>query len=77
MFIRKSRCVLDELLLRRVAVNEVDTGNVLFVGRLAKYDGETYVLDQCETYPRPGETAQPIKGRQYIDRIHTFLSELP
>ena len=67
--------VLDKALRRRVAVNFLD-GPATFTGRLAEYDSETYVLEQCETVPAPGETAQPIAGRQYVDRIHAFLQEL-
>ena len=74
MFLRKP--VLDKAIRRRVAVNFLD-GQVGFTGRLAEYDSETYVLEQCETIPAPGETAQPIAGRQYVDRIHSFLQELP
>jgi small nuclear ribonucleoprotein (snRNP)-like protein len=68
--------VLDKALRRRVALNTVD-GETLFTGRLVEYDAETFVLEQCETIPAPGETARPIKGRQYVDRIHGFLTELP
>ena len=68
--------VIENARNRRVALNSVD-GETLFVGRLADYDAETYVLDQCETVPGPGETPQPIKGRQYVDRIHGWLQELP
>ena len=68
--------VLDKALRRRVAVNFLDT-TASFVGRLAEFDAETYVLEQCETIPGPGETAQPIAGRQYVDRLHAFIQELP
>ena len=68
--------VIENARNRRVALNSVD-GETLFTGRLADFDSETFVLDQCETVPGPGETAQPIKGRQYIDRIHGWLQELP
>jgi small nuclear ribonucleoprotein (snRNP)-like protein len=68
--------VLDKALRRRVAVNTIE-GDTLFTGRLAEYDGTTFVLEQCETVPNPGETANPIAGRQYVDRIHGFLTELP
>lgn len=68
--------VLDKALLRRVAVNFIDSDSV-FTGRLAEYDNETLVLEQCQTVPGPGETAQPITGRQYVDRIHVWLQELP
>jgi small nuclear ribonucleoprotein (snRNP)-like protein len=68
--------VLDKALRRRVAVNFID-GPTAFTGRLAEYDDSTYVLEACETIPAPGETAQPIKGRQYVDRLHAFLQELP
>jgi hypothetical protein len=67
--------VLRKALRRRVAFNTL-TGQTLFTGRLAEFDGKTYVLEACETYPGPGETAREIKGRQYIDREHGFLSEL-
>jgi hypothetical protein len=71
----KHRSVLDRALRRRVAVNFL--GNeAAFVGRLAEFDAETYVLEECETIPAPGETAQPIRGRQYVDRLHAFLQEL-
>ncbi|MGZ3493061.1 MAG: hypothetical protein ACXU9S_16450 [Gemmatimonadaceae bacterium] len=72
----KRRNVLDKALRRRVAVNFLDSPTT-FTGRLAEYDADTYVLEQCETIPAPGETAQPIKGRQYVDRVHAFLQELP
>jgi hypothetical protein len=72
----KREKVLDRALLRRVAVNFLDNP-AMFTGRLAEYDGETYVLEACETVAGPGETAQPIKGRQYVDRIHCWLQELP
>lgn len=74
MFTRKP--VLDKALRRRVAVNFL-AGYGDFTGRLAEYDGKTFVIEQCETIPAPGETAQPIAGRQYIDRTHAFLQELP
>lgn len=67
--------VLRRALRRRVAINFLD-GQRGFVGRLADYDHETYVLEQCETIPAPGEAAQSIAGRQYVDRIHAFLQEL-
>lgn len=67
--------VLDKALRRRVAVNFL--GNeAAFIGRLAEYDDETFVLEECETIAAPGETAQPIRGRQYVDRLHVFLQEL-
>ena len=75
MFTNKAP-VVESLRNRRVALNTVD-GETLFTGRLADFDSETFVLDQCETVPGPGETPQPIKGRQYIDRIHGWLQELP
>ena len=75
MFTQKAP-VIENARNRRVALNTVD-GETLFTGRLADFDSETFVLDQCETVPGPGETAQPIKGRQYIDRIHGWLQELP
>lgn len=68
--------VLDKALRRRVAVNFLEN-DFVFTGRLAEYDEHTFVLEQCETHALPGETAQPIKGRQYVDRIHAFLTELP
>jgi small nuclear ribonucleoprotein (snRNP)-like protein len=73
--------VLDKALRRRVAVNFLD-GAASFTGRLAEYDNNTYVLEACETIPTPAEVqqgvkAQPILGRQYIDRVHAFLQELP
>lgn len=67
--------VLNKALRRRVAVNTV-TGETLFTGRLADFDDTTYVLEQCETVAAHGETAQPIAGRQYVDRVHGFLTEL-
>lgn len=70
------RNVLDKALRRRVAVNFLDNDSV-FTGRLAEYDDNTYVLEQCQTVPGPGETAQDIPGRQYVDRIHAWLQELP
>lgn len=73
MFRRNS--VLRKALRRRVAVNFLD-GQRGFIGRFAEYDSETYVLEQCETIPAPGETSQPIAGRQYVDRMHAFLQEL-
>ena len=76
MFTRR-KPVLDELLLRRVAVNGIDTGQTWFTGRFVEYDTDTFVFEQCETHPGPGETPQPIKGRQYIDRIHVWPGELP
>ena len=75
MFTQKAP-VIENARNRRVALNTVD-GETLFTGRLADFDSETFVLDQCETVPGPGETPQPIKGRQYIDRIHGWLQELP
>lgn len=68
--------VLNKALRRRVAVNTV-SGETLFTGRLADFDDSTYVLEQCETVTAPGETANPIAGRQYFDRVHGFLTELP
>jgi hypothetical protein len=68
--------VLDNALRRLVAVNALD-GDTLFTGRLAEYDDQTYVLEKCETVPAANEVAQPIVGRQYVDRIHVFLTELP
>lgn len=76
MFSRDDAPVLDKALKRRVALNTVE-GETLFTGRLAEYDDTTYVLEQCETVPAAGETAQPITGRQYVDRIHGFITELP
>jgi hypothetical protein len=67
--------VLRKALRRRVAINFLD-GHGGFIGRLAEFDSDTYVLEQCTTIPAPGETAQPIAGRQYVDRIHAFLQEL-
>jgi hypothetical protein len=72
----KRTSVLDRALRRRVAVNFLDN-DFVFTGRLAEYDADTFVLEQCETHAMPGETPQPIKGRQYVDRIHVFLTELP
>lgn len=79
MFTRKS--VLDKAIRRIVVVNFLD-GNASFSGRLAEYDSETYVLEACETIPTKEETergigAQKIAGRQYVDRVHAFLQELP
>lgn len=51
--------------------------DAVFTGRLAEFDGDTFVLEACETVPAPGETARPIPGRQYVDRIHAWLQELP
>lgn len=68
--------MLDKALRRRVAVNFLDTDSI-FTGRLAEYDNTTYVLEQCQTVPGPGETARDIPGRQYVDRIHVWLQELP
>lgn len=73
MFTRKP--VLDKALRRRVAVNAVN-GNTLFVGRLAEYDKETFVLEQCETVAPPSGTPTPLPGRHYVDRVHAFLTEL-
>lgn len=67
---------LSKALRRRVAVNTPE-GQTLFIGRLAEFDRETYVLEQCETVVAPGETPQPIAGRHYVDRVHGFLTELP
>lgn len=74
MFPRKR--VLNKVLRRRVAVNTV-TGETLFIGRLADFDDGCYVLEQCETVASPSENPKPIAGRQYFDRIHGFLTELP
>lgn len=74
--LRKQSPVLDKALLRRVAVNFIDSDSV-FTGRLADYDNETFVLEQCQTVPGPGETPRDITGRQYVDRIHAWLQELP
>jgi CRISPR/Cas system-associated endonuclease Cas1 len=63
-------------LRKRVAVHFLDDSGS-FVGRLAEFDSETFVLDQCETIPGHGEVAQAIKGRQYVDRILCWLQELP
>ena len=71
-----SKPVLAQLVRRRVAVNFLDS-DFVFTGRLAEYDDTTYVLEQCETWPAPGETAKKIAGRQYVDRIHCWLQELP
>ena len=68
--------VVEEALNRRVALNSVD-GDTLFIGRLAAYDAETYVFEQCETVAAPGETPKRIPGRHYVDRIHGFITELP
>jgi hypothetical protein len=57
-------------------VNALD-GDTLFTGRLAEYDDTTYVLEQCQTVADANGTIHPLKGRQYIDRIHAFLTELP
>lgn len=73
VFTRKRE--LSKALNRRVAVNLVDNGVTLFVGRLAAFDKDSYVLEQCETAPPPGEVASPLPGRQYIDRIHAFITE--
>ena len=74
MFKRKE---LAKALNRRVAVNLIDDGSTLFVGRFAAFDEHTYVLEQCESIPAPGETAHPFPGRQYVDRVHAFLTVLP
>lgn len=63
---------LSKAVNRRVAVNTV-RGETLFVGRLAGFDKDTYVLDQCTT---PGDDPKDLAGRQYIDRIHGFITEL-
>jgi small nuclear ribonucleoprotein (snRNP)-like protein len=73
--------VLDSALRRRVAVNFLG-GAASFTGRLAEYDKHTFVLEACETIPTPGEAQKGIKpqsiaGRQYVDRVHAFLQELP
>ena len=73
MFTRKRG--LTKALNRRVAVNLIDNGVTLFAGRLAGFDKDTYVLEQCETIPGPGETPNPLPGRQYVDRIHAFITE--
>jgi hypothetical protein len=57
-------------------VNTV-SGETLFTGRLADFDDQCYVLEACETIAAPGETPNPISGRQYFDRVHGFLTELP
>lgn len=77
MFTRKEPPVLDELLLRRVSVNQIESGETMFIGRFVKYDADTFVFEQCETCPKPGEVAQRIKGRQYVDRIHVWPGDLP
>jgi hypothetical protein len=66
---------LSKALNRRVAVNLIDNGVTLFVGRFAGFDKDTYVLEQCETAPAPGETASPLPGRHYVDRVHAFITE--
>jgi hypothetical protein len=68
--------VVESLLRRRVAVNFLDS-DFIFTGRLAEYDDQTYVLEQCQTHAAPGETPKSIAGRQYVDRIHCWLQELP
>ena len=68
--------VLDKALLRRIAVNFIGS-QTTFIGHLAEYDNKTYVFEQCETVPGVGETAQIISGRQYVDRAHVWLQELP
>jgi hypothetical protein len=69
--------VLDEALRRRVVVNFLGNEGS-FMGRLASYDDATFVLEQCTTIPAgPNENAQPIAGRQYVDRINCWLQELP
>lgn len=72
----RSPPVLDQALRRKVAVNFLSGGGD-FVGRLAEYDDKTFVIEQCETIAAPGATPQPIAGRQYVDRVHVFLQELP
>ena len=76
MFIRNPAPVLDKALSRRVVVNFFGNEGSFF-GYLAEYDSESLVLEQCAPIPGPGETAQPIKGRQYVDRINCWLQELP
>jgi hypothetical protein len=56
-------------------VNLIDNGVTLFAGRLASFDKDTYVLEQCETIPAPGETPNPLPGRHYVDRVHAFITE--
>lgn len=69
--------VVEKALRRRVVVNFFG-GEGSFIGHLAEYDSETYVLEQCETIPaRPDEVAQKMQGRQYVDRINCWLQELP
>lgn len=74
MFIRKP--VVSKTLLKRVAVNFLGNDGT-FIGHVAEFDNRTYVFEQCETVPAPGETAQPIKGRVYVDRNMCWLQELP
>jgi hypothetical protein len=76
VFIRNPAPVLDQALRRRVVVNFFGNEGS-FAGYLAEYDSETFVIEQCETIPAPGEVAHPIKGRQYVDRINCWLQELP
>jgi hypothetical protein len=71
-----SKPVVSKALLRRVAVNFLgDEGT--FIGHLAEFDGETYVLEQCETVPGPGEVPISLPGRHYVDRVNCWLQELP
>jgi small nuclear ribonucleoprotein (snRNP)-like protein len=67
--------VIANVVNKRVAVNFLDGST--FIGRLADYDTDTFVFEQCETVPAPGATPQPIQGRQYVDRINVWLQELP
>jgi CRISPR/Cas system-associated endonuclease Cas1 len=72
----RSEPVVTKALRRRVAVHFLDDAGS-FIGRLAEFDSETYVLEQCETVAAPNEVPQPIKGRLYVDRINCWLQELP
>jgi hypothetical protein len=67
---------LSKALNRRVAVNLIDDGSTLFVGRFGSFDKDTLVFEQCESVPAPGETPRPFPGRQYVDRIHVFITEI-
>jgi small nuclear ribonucleoprotein (snRNP)-like protein len=60
---------------KRVAVNFFDGST--FIGRLVDYDDDVYLFEACETVPAPGATAQPIQGRQFVDRVNCWLQQLP
>jgi small nuclear ribonucleoprotein (snRNP)-like protein len=67
---------LSKALNRRVAVNLIDNGSTLFVGRFASFDDTSLVFEQCESVSGPNETPRAFPGRQFVDRIHVFITEL-